>query len=253
MKRNERRPPCGLLQHLRAQNVGGHQVRRELDAARLEAEHRAERIDQLGLGEAGHADDEAVAAGQDGDQRVLDDLLLAEDDRGDGLARLADLVDGGFGGMHDGGIETGGVRELSAHGVTPSCSWALRPRRVRPAGCYPSKIPGRHVHYPRMHHSCQCPPNSPWPQARLNAHSRLTPHDLVGCDRRSPRRGRNDCPGRHGKANRDRTKLTVSSAWGETVAAVSMAARTQSALGRRRIVNSIRPSSSSRHHSISVM
>ena len=107
----------------------------------FEAEHGAERVDQLGLGEAGHADHEAVAAGQDGDQRVLDDLLLAEDDRGDGLARLADLFDRGFGGVHDGGIETGGVRELSAHGVTPSCSWALRPHRVPANRLYPSKIP----------------------------------------------------------------------------------------------------------------
>jgi hypothetical protein len=45
-----------LLQHLGAENVGGHQVGRELHATRVEPEHRAERFDQLGLGEARHAD-----------------------------------------------------------------------------------------------------------------------------------------------------------------------------------------------------
>ena len=36
---------------------------------RVEAEHGAERLDELGLGEAGHADEQAVAAGEEGDER----------------------------------------------------------------------------------------------------------------------------------------------------------------------------------------
>ena len=38
---------------------------RELDAPGVEAEHGAERLDELRLGEAGHADEKAVAAGED--------------------------------------------------------------------------------------------------------------------------------------------------------------------------------------------
>src|SRR3546814_10580767 len=53
-----------LLQHLGAENVGRHEVRRALHALVLEAEHRAEGLDQAGLGEARHADEQAMAAGQ---------------------------------------------------------------------------------------------------------------------------------------------------------------------------------------------
>ena len=51
-----------FLQHLGAENVGGHQVGRELDAPRVEAERGAQGLDQLGLGEARHADQQRVAA-----------------------------------------------------------------------------------------------------------------------------------------------------------------------------------------------
>ena len=54
-----------FLQHLGAENVGRHQVGRELDAPRVEPERDAHGLDQLGLGEAGHADQQPVAAGQD--------------------------------------------------------------------------------------------------------------------------------------------------------------------------------------------
>ena len=89
-----------LLQHLGAENVGGHQVGRELDAPRIEPERRAHGLDQLGLGEARHADQQPVAAGEDRDQRAVDHLLLAEDDgadRGLGGARMRRR---GFGGPH---------------------------------------------------------------------------------------------------------------------------------------------------------
>ena len=98
MKRNDTRAVGALLEHLRAENVGGQQVRRELHALLGEAEHAAERLDELGLGEAGHADEQPVAAGEDGDERLLDDLVLAEDDGADRGAGAADMVEGAFGG-----------------------------------------------------------------------------------------------------------------------------------------------------------
>ena len=94
-----------LVENLGAEDVGRHQVRRELDAPRAEAEHRAHGLDQLGLGEAGHADEQAVAAGEQGDQREVDDLLLAEDDLADLGARRADGAERGLGRLDDAGIE----------------------------------------------------------------------------------------------------------------------------------------------------
>ena len=96
MKRNARLPPGAFLQHLAAEDVGGHQVGRELDAAGVEAEHGAERLDELGLGEAGNADQHAVAAAEHGDQRALDHQLLAEDDVADGGLGRGDMSGGGF-------------------------------------------------------------------------------------------------------------------------------------------------------------
>ena len=74
-----------FLEHLAAQDVGRHQVGRELDAARVEPEHDAHGLDQLGLGEAGQADQQRVSAAEHGDQRLLDHPFLPEDhvaDRG---------------------------------------------------------------------------------------------------------------------------------------------------------------------------
>ncbi len=73
-----------FLQHLGAGDVGRHQVGRELDAAEAQAERVGQRADHERLGQAGHADQQAVAAGEDGDQQFLEHPLLADD----GLAHL---------------------------------------------------------------------------------------------------------------------------------------------------------------------
>ena len=65
----ERTPPVGaLVEDLGAEDVGRHQVGRELHAPGIEAEDDAEGLDELGLGEARHADEQAVAAGEEGDR-----------------------------------------------------------------------------------------------------------------------------------------------------------------------------------------
>ena len=90
-----------FFQHLGAENVGRHQVGRELDAPRVEPEHGAHRVHKFRLGEARHAEEERMAAGQNGDQRLLDDLVLAEDDGADrGLGR-ADMIGRRFRRAHD--------------------------------------------------------------------------------------------------------------------------------------------------------
>jgi len=87
----------GLVHHLRTDDVGGHQVGRELHAPRRQAEHGAERLDQLGLGQPRNADEQAVAAGQNRDEGAVDDRFLAVDHPADRLARLADARHCGVG------------------------------------------------------------------------------------------------------------------------------------------------------------
>ena len=89
-----------LFQHLGAENVGRHQVGRELDAPRVEPERDAHGLDQLGLGEARHADQQRMAAGQHRDQRAVDHPLLAEDDRADRGPGGARMRGGGLRGTH---------------------------------------------------------------------------------------------------------------------------------------------------------
>ena len=86
MKR--KRPPSRLafLEHLGAENVGRHQVGGALDALVLEAEDRAQGLDEPGLGEAGDADQQRVSAAQEGDQGLLDHFALTKDDFADALA-----------------------------------------------------------------------------------------------------------------------------------------------------------------------
>ncbi len=98
-----------LLQDLGAKDIGGHQVGRELDAAGIEAEHDAQRLDELGLGEAGHADEQAVAAGQQSDEHFLDDGGLAEDHRADRRAGGGDAVERDLRVAGDSGFQRGRV------------------------------------------------------------------------------------------------------------------------------------------------
>ena len=84
-------PLVGILEDFDAGDVRGHQVGRELDALGIEAERDAERVDQLGLGKAGDADQERMSAGKDRHQRVFDDAVLAENDGGNRLLGRADL------------------------------------------------------------------------------------------------------------------------------------------------------------------
>ena len=52
----------GILEHFRADDVGGHEVRGELDALGIEPQDLAQRLDQQRLGEAWHADQQRMAA-----------------------------------------------------------------------------------------------------------------------------------------------------------------------------------------------
>ena len=79
---HEAEPPYPLLfvENFRAGDVRRHQVGRELNALEVEVEDLGERLDQQRLGQARHAGDQAMAAGEQRDQDLFDDLVLADDD-----------------------------------------------------------------------------------------------------------------------------------------------------------------------------
>ena len=77
--------PALIVQNLGAGDVGRHQVGRELNALEAEIEDLGERLDEQRLRQPGHAGQQAVAAGEERDQHLLDDLVLTDDD-------LAELV-----------------------------------------------------------------------------------------------------------------------------------------------------------------
>ena len=82
-----------LVEDLGAGDVGRHQIGRELDALEVEIEDVGERLDEQRLRQAGHAGDQAVAAGEERDQHLLDDLVLSDDD----LAELGENALAAFG------------------------------------------------------------------------------------------------------------------------------------------------------------
>ena len=90
-----------LLEDLGADDVARHQVGRELDAVEIEPQRLAQRAHEQRLAEPRHAFEHAVAAGEQPDQELLDDLVLANHrarDRGFELSQPVDvLLDVAFG------------------------------------------------------------------------------------------------------------------------------------------------------------
>ena len=68
-----------LLEQLGAGDVARHQVRRELHAREAQVERLRHRLHEQRLREAGHADEQHVAAGEQRGDEIVDDLVLADD------------------------------------------------------------------------------------------------------------------------------------------------------------------------------
>ena len=66
------------LQNLRAGDVGGHEVGRELDAPEIPAQQIGEHLDHHRLGQAGHADHQRVAAGDETREQQSNHFVLAD-------------------------------------------------------------------------------------------------------------------------------------------------------------------------------
>jgi hypothetical protein len=70
----------GLLEYFGAGYVRGHKVGCELDPLELQVKQLGQRFDKQCLGQTRGAGDKAVPAGENRDEQVLDDVLLAYDD-----------------------------------------------------------------------------------------------------------------------------------------------------------------------------
>ncbi len=82
-----------LVQDLGAGDVRRHEVRGELDALEVQVQDVGERLDEERLRQPRHAGDQAVAAGEQRDEHLLDDLVLPDDD----LAELGENARAAFG------------------------------------------------------------------------------------------------------------------------------------------------------------
>jgi hypothetical protein len=79
----------------------------ELDPLEIEIEDVGERLDEQRFREARHAGDQAVAAGEQRDEHLIDDLVLADDD-------LAQLRENTLASRRDFFSADGGSRRIHA-------------------------------------------------------------------------------------------------------------------------------------------
>ena len=132
---------AALVEDLGAEDVGRHQVGRELDAAPVEAQRPGGGFDQLGLGEARRADQQGVAAGEDCGQDEFDHAFLAEHDLADLGPHLGEQLHRGIGFLDD--VRGGGRGDFThaAHlpicggepGIEPPMSNAIVPNARNPS------------------------------------------------------------------------------------------------------------------------
>ena len=96
-----KRPPPGLrfLEDLRSQNVRRHEIGRELHAPLLEAENRAQGLDEARLAQPRNPDQQDMSPGEQGDDGLLDDLVQTEDDPADLVASLDNPLPQGLDGV----------------------------------------------------------------------------------------------------------------------------------------------------------
>jgi hypothetical protein len=87
-------------------DVGGDQVRGELDAGERPADHARESLDRQCLGDAGNTFQQHVPLGEQTDQHPLHQLVLADDD-------ALDLEDCPLEGVHLGGQPVGSTRRAT--------------------------------------------------------------------------------------------------------------------------------------------
>ena len=94
-------PAIGLVfQHLTAQDIGRHQIGRELHPPGIQPHHPAERFHQLGLAQARHTHQQHMPAREQPDQALFHHIGLAIDGRTDGRPYRGQLLAQFFNFLH---------------------------------------------------------------------------------------------------------------------------------------------------------
>ena len=122
----KRNVPCFGVEDDLADDVGRHEVGRELHAGELEVERPGERLHEQRLGHAGHALEQHVAAHEQRGDEAGQRAVLADDD-------LADLLADGEHGGPDRGVLVGGRRDIGHGGRLPRTSVRMRSRSAATA------------------------------------------------------------------------------------------------------------------------
>ncbi len=129
----ENRPPekfelphtAGLvfLDDLGARDVRRHQVGRELDPVVAQVKRIGQRVNHQRLGQPGHANQQAMSTGKDGDQQLLEDRVLSNNN----LGHLPlELVEGILEPLDGGQVIVTGTsldRVCVAHACLPVCNF----------------------------------------------------------------------------------------------------------------------------------
>src|SRR5262249_52973061 len=106
------------VKNVSAGHVRGKQVRRELDALVLRPQHTRKRLRQSCFGDAGHAFEQDVAAGQQGDEELVRDRFHADHYAGhfgqSALAKRTNLV-----GQFSDDLSVGTGVESAGHACRP--------------------------------------------------------------------------------------------------------------------------------------
>ena len=69
----------GLIEHVGAGDVRGHQVGSELDPLEADIQDPGDRADDQGLGQARHTHQQAMTSGENRRQHLVDHRVLADD------------------------------------------------------------------------------------------------------------------------------------------------------------------------------
>ena len=59
-----------FFKDFRAENIGGHEIGRELHAPRIEAQHMPHGLDEFGFCQSRHTDEQGMATGEHRNQRL---------------------------------------------------------------------------------------------------------------------------------------------------------------------------------------
>ena len=136
------RAALAFLEHFRPDDVGGHEVRRELDPLFVQSEHAGHGFNKLRLGKAGHANKQCMAPAQRCDECMIDYRVLPEDHFADGGANfgkrfsrsfdfldtsVVGLIDGLHGRNYNGNRVISEDRTVGIHGL-PGHNCAIKRR-----------------------------------------------------------------------------------------------------------------------------